>query len=437
MTAKQTVSNIKEALNGFSLTNYQDMTLGGMVVCFIIYCLLLVVFPIEPSDDLLRHLTSYLYNYDYKLMFPASSGVPSWNMYLLFDIVAGLLHVSLGQYSFIVVQICAMSLFAGSTYWLLKDATSMNLKFVLLMLVLALCFGRITLARPSTFMSGLFLLAAAASNDDRVKWWFHLILGSVMACFYYLFWIYFIPLIILRRIYAIPLVSGLIGWTLYGGSDYWRVIHEILTMKGRRGFAIVEATPIFFTLMTVAMILLPVFFYWRTDRKRLLASFWFFLSNQSRYLEVIIPLFVSYAKNWNVKLSQSAVILVVLTLLCYRTQTGAEDSFRVLKGAVPPNSRVLLLEIDPMFKTLYAGDHLRLSPCMEPGWDSREVVKAMTEAGKSGKFNTDALQTYPYDYLIEKNLREIPAGLELTRIAGKYRVWKIPQTMKSAQENSP
>lgn len=437
ITATPTLSNdSKKYLPAFSLTNYQDMPFSGVAICLMLYCFMLILFPVEPAGDLLRHMTSHLYHYDYRQMYPASPGVPAWNMYYLFDLVVGQLHVSLGQpFDFITLQVSATLLFAGATYWLLKDATSNNLRLVLMMGTLSYCSGRINLASPTTFESGLFLLAMAASNDKRIRWWFHLALGIIMSSFYYLFALYLIPLAFLRRIYAIPLIGGVLGWYMYAGGDYFRVLFEMFTSNTHSELFSLQDAPAVFILLSCSVIIIPALIFWSKNTRQLLATAFFFLSSQARYLEIIVPSLVSYAKHWEIKLSQTVVVLIAATLITQRPNFSKEESFLVLKDAIPANSKVLCLGNGSVAKTVYGNNGVKLSPCMEMCWDTKETVDAVTSAQKSGEFNPNVLKFYPYDYLVENNLREIPNGLELVKVAGNYRIWKIPPAMRPFIEN--
>lgn len=429
-TAYPWQERLKDTFRAFSLTNYQEVTTGGMVVCFLAYLILLAVFPMEPPDDLLRHMKSHAYGYDYRLLYASSPGIPAFNMYYLFDSIVGWVYQVAGPNGYVLVQAACTTVFGAGIFWMLRGATSTNLRFALTMIALALCFNRIALARPSTFESGLFLVAIAAAQDERVKWWFHLLLGLVMASFYYLFWVYFIPLVLIRRSYAVALLAGLAGWFWYGGEQYLWVLKSILTMKANRGVEIAESASMVYATLPVMVLLMPVLFYWRKDIKKLFVIGWFYLSNQLRYFEVVTPLFVSYAKNWPVRLSQSAVILIFITASCWRVPTRPDESWTELKGIVPAGSRVVTLDMNSMFKLVYGNERISVAPCMEPGWDTKELVKAMTVSMKTGTLDTDLFKVKEYDYLVEKNLKEMPKGFELVRLAGKYRVWKVPAYLR-------
>jgi hypothetical protein len=409
----------------------KDLSGFDMFFCFSFYCLLIIIFPTEPPDDLLRHMKAYTYGYDYRQMWPFSPGLPSFNMYYLFDVLSGAVHQALGPNSFVLIQVLAVTLYAVAIYWLLQGASSRNWRFTLMMIILSLVLFRIVLARPATFESGLFLLALAACNDNRVKWWMHLILGSCIACFYHLFFIYLIPLAIYRRSYIASLVCGIAGWCFYAGTEYFHTIKSLMTMEHHRaGLLVAESQPILYALFPTLFIIIPVFCFWRKDVKRLLASGWFLLPNRMRYIEVLAPALASYAKHWDVKLSQLSVSVIVISLCFCRPVTHLEDSWIALRGVVPPGSRVLCLHSDPMYKMVYANDGLKLSPCMDASWDTDDIKEAIRMACESGRLFRKVLLSGKYEFVVENNLKEIPEGLTLYRVSGKYRVWRVPAPLR-------
>jgi len=420
------LGKMRETVQMASVRYCKDLSWFELAFCFTFYCLLMVLFPTEPPDDLLRHMKAYTYGYDYRQMWPYSPGVPGFNMYYVFDVFAGSVHQLLGANGFVVIQLLAVLLYAVAIFWLLKGASSRNWRFTLMMILLSMVFFRLFLARPATFESGLFLLAMAACGDERVKPWMHFLLGCLMACFYHLFFIYLIPLVIYRRVYIGSLLCGLAGWLIYGGMNYFNVIWKVVSIQAQRGaIQVAENQTIVYAMLPSLFILLPVLFYWRKDVKKLIATGWFFLSNQMRYMEVIIPSLGSYAKHWDLKLSQVSVAIIVISLCFFRPVTRPDDSWFALKGAVPAGSRVLCLHSDPMFKLVYANDRLKVSPCLDAGWDSDEVKAAILAAVNYGTFNVKVLQRNQYDFVVENTLKEIPKGMELYKVAGKYRIWKV------------
>jgi len=89
-----------------------------------------------------------------------------------------------------------------------------------------------------------------------------------------------------------------------------------------------------------------------------------------------------------------------------------------------------------MFKLVYANDNLQVSPCLDAGWDTDEVKTAILDAGNAGTFSESALRGKQYEYVVENTLKEIPSGLELYRVAGKYRIWKVPTAIGSVLGSS-
>ena len=422
------IEQCKQSLRMVSVGYFKDLSGFDMIFCFSFYCVLVMIFPTEPPDDLLRHMKAYTYGYDYRHMWPFSPGLPSFDMYYLFDVFAGAVHHVLGPSSFVVIQVLAFALYAAAIYWMLQGASNRNWRFTLMMIILSLVLYRIILARPSTFASGLFLLALAACNDNRIKWWMHLILGCIIACVYHMFFIYLIPLVIYKRAYIVSLISGIAGWYIYAGTEYFQTIISAMAIESHRaGILVAESQPIWHAFLPTLFIILPVLFYWRKDVKRLLASGWFLVSNRMRYIEVLAPALASYAKHWDVKLSQVSVGLILISLCFYRPVTHKDDSWFALKGVVPPGSSVLCLHSDPMYKMVYANEGLKLSPCMDAGWDTDDIKTAISMAITDGKLYRKVLMSGHYEFVVENNLKEIPKGLSLYKISGKYRIWKVPR----------
>lgn len=425
------VGKLRETLQTASLRHYKEISLGEMAFCFTFYCLLMVLFPTEPPDDLLRHMKAYTYSYDYRQMWPYSPGVPGFNMYYLFDAFAGSIHQLLGPNGFVILQILVFLLYGGAVYWLLKDATSRNWRFTLTMIILSLVFYRLFLARPATFEGGFCLLGLAACAEDRVKPWMHFVFGCLMASFYYLFFLYLIPLAFYRRAYIASLLCGVAGWLHYGGGEYVRVVTDVFNFSSSRdGIQIAETQSIVAGFMPVLFVMIPVLIYWRNDIRKLFVAGWFCLSNQVRYLEVVLPILASYSKYCNFKWSQTAVALVVLSLCFFRPITKPADSWIALKDVVPPGSRILCLDSDSMFKMVYGNERLRIAPSMEVAWDTPEVRKQILAAKADGKLVAGMNEQKRFDFVVESDLKEIPKGVELYRISGKYRIWKPVSSLR-------
>src|ERR1035441_3099512 len=92
------IEKIKLTLRMASVRSSKDLSVFDMAFCFSFYCLLIMFFPTEPPDDLLRHMKAYTYGYDYRQMWPFSPRLPSFDMYYLFDVFTGAVHHALGPF---------------------------------------------------------------------------------------------------------------------------------------------------------------------------------------------------------------------------------------------------------------------------------------------------------------------------------------------------
>lgn len=407
------------------LSSRNSLPVGRVEIAIILtfYALLLAIKPMEPADDLLRHMKAYTYGFDYRVLWPFSPGVPHFDPYLLFDIVAGFIHRTCGANGYHILQTAALCLYFGAIYALCKEAPDRNWRVLLSLIITALLIERITLARPSIFASGLFLLAVAACKEQSIRWYWHLALSLCMASFYFLFFIYLIPLVLYRREYLAGIVLGLAGWTAYAGGEYFHFLRDVIVMDTMRsGMTVSEGSSLLVNMLRFLWVLIPLALYFRKDLKQLLLVAWFFLSNQLRYIETVLPLLASYAQHLPWRITQASLVFILFPLFLYTLKpTSGDDSFRVLAGAVPAGSSVMCLESSTMYKLVYGNDHLRLSPSLDVALDTAEYRDTMKTSSRKGILSGDLSV---YDFLVEKNLKEPPADMALYKLAGKYRVWR-------------
>ena len=245
MIGASTVENIKgrlAALAAPKTDTQSEVGLGAVAMLVGFLCLVLVIKPVEPADDLLRHLIAYLHQFDYRQMYIYSS-FPSFDMYIGFDMIVGCLHQVIGQYAYVVVQAVGVLIFSGAFLYLLRGVNS-DLRLSLLLVALASILPRLLLGRPSSLESSLMLLGFAMGKDERIKFWLHGLLGLLMIPLYYLYPIYMIPLILVRRIYGFTLLAGLGFWHWYSNGGYWKVTGSVLLSGAGRVVEINELSGI-------------------------------------------------------------------------------------------------------------------------------------------------------------------------------------------------
>lgn len=415
---------IKTKAEQFRAAEKSDVGLGSVALLLGFFCLFLVIRPIEPSDDLLRHLISYLHGYDYRQMYLYSS-FPSFNMYLGFDVLVGAIHHSIGPYSFIVVQVVGILLFSAAFLYLLRGVDS-GLRLAILLVALISVLPRIVLGRPSSFESSLMLLGFAMGRDERVSVWAHGLLGACMVPLYYLFPIYLTPLILVRRVYAAVLVLGLLYWHLMTDGAYWSVTASVLSSGAGRVVEINELSGIAPVLLQSLYAVIPAIIYAKHEKRTALAALWFLLPNQVRYMESAIPLMLSMSRHIAFRpntLVNCALFGVLLSVAVGLGARSYQDRSQALKGRFEPGDRVYATSMQAGFKAQYAAPHAKLAPGFEPEWLDHDLRSVYVATIKTGQFDCSILSKYQFDYIVETNFATSPVCLQFKDVAGVYRIW--------------
>lgn len=422
--------SLRSRRDQFRATENREVGLGSVALLLGFFCLFLFIKPIEPSDDLLRHLISYLHGYDYRQMYIYSS-FPSFNMYHGFDVLVGAVHEFSGQYAFVVVQAAGVLLFSGAFLYLLRGVDS-GLRLALLLVALISILPRIVLGRPSSFESSMMLLGFAMARDDRVGTWLHALLGACMVPLYYLFPIYLVPLVLVKRVYAFVLVAGLAYWHVQTGGAYWSVTVSVLTSGAGRVVEINELSGIAPVLIQSLYAVIPAVIYARHEKRTAAAAIWFLLPNQIRYMESAIPLMLSMARHMKFRpntLVNCALFGVLLSIAIGLSSKTYQDRSLFLKDRLETGSRVYATSLQAAFKSQYASPFIKLAPGFEPEWLDHDLRAAYVQTVKTGQFDCSILSKYEFDYIVETNFLNSPSCLEFTDVAGVYRIW-VPKGSK-------
>ncbi len=390
------------------------------VVALVVF--LIVLLPKLPPDDLLRHLSAYRYDYDYRKMF-LYSYAPSFDFYLFFDHLAAAVRKLLGDYAFVPFQVLAVVLYGVSVNLILRELPK-TVRALLVAAVLFVLYDRMLVARPTVFASGLFLLAYALRDRD---WKIHLPIAVFMPVLYYLWFIYAVPLLVfrsLRKYYLFSLLFGLAFWLAVGGTEYFDLIRHILTAKSNRLLQVSEgqnwAAVIF---SPAAACLIPALLKWREDLATLTVIGWFLLANQVRYEEVLVPLWLSYARffslpaeiDWRVSVPLLLFLISPYSVFSMPTAVGFDRPVKVAYSDMPEMYRGVYFSTAP----------IQVVPSMEIGWMDRKVQEFLKELHE-GTLDCKTLKELGFDYVVENTLNGTPpACVELERISRNYRVWRV------------
>jgi hypothetical protein len=375
-----------------------------------------------PLDDLARHSKSVLYGYDFRKLF-VYSWHPSFNTYVGFDLLASALYRAFGQQSFLLFQLVPLLLTFAALQRLMKGSDD-NMISLALLVVFYFISERFLSGRPCVLNSSIFLCTYAFR--DEIPEAAHFTIGLVTGFLYYLFFLYTVPFIFVgtrrqRLAYVLSTLCALTGWYIYSGGEYFASIFSLSTSFNlKHGVGYSELSPIFpGGLFTFLPVLIPLFIYWRRDKKRSLVTFYFMLSNQLRFFETITPLAVSFFRYLPLRIGPLAVAAALsLSLLHVHTE-------RHVTLSMPAGSRVLTENSYEMNSVVMDSGRVGVAPSANIGWNDKPVRDAIERMQADGRLDCSLFATHKFDYVVEHCLREVPSCLSLERISGPYRIWKV------------
>lgn len=377
---------------------------------------------ILPQDDYWRHLASAL-GRDYSSLY-FDSYVPKINLWIGYEKLLSLL----GEKAYILLQSFTLVCFSLAFYLGTRGAPP-NLRNACFLLLMVILQGRIATARPAVVLSGLFaLLWVMESRKLR------LLLSFLFAPFYWLFFIYLIPLLLKERLVFIPLLSGFVFWLFYGGEDYFQELLNILRTSAQKTMPVSENAPLWNVFMSKSWFsflppLLIVHYYGfkaflSLDRKSLLAGLFFSLSNQIRYfvdnVSFLLLLFVRFLKR-----DIPEVVVLLLFPLIFVSAPTTKDIRQDLSFL--ENRKVIVADFNPInFILAYRVKNIKLSPPMEIEWANREVKEIIKDVKLRNTLSCETLKKTTAEVLIEKDLKGTKPGcLRLVGLLGEYRVWEV------------
>jgi hypothetical protein len=320
------------------------------------------------------------------------------------------------------------------------------------MAVLGICVvlltvgGRFMLARPEVFLLIWALAACAVRTIRGVLIW--TMAGALMSTGYWLAPICFpavllLPLSMRRRagVFALLLASWAGFWWITTDGMFALHFLKALTMTANRipGMSVGENQSLFAILLDpwgLAVVLGTVLAARSSTADHRLAwlAAYFALSNQIRYLGVIVPLLVLYglsalfaARVRLTPLKRSMATSLAVAGVC--TFSSSMPSYAELPLFRLPEGAVVLTGFqDSTYSTLFANPgRVRVAPAMEIGWLASPLQEVVLELSR-GSLTCAALDGFGFTHLVESSLSgPAPACLELTEVHGKWRLWRLLQ----------
>ena len=374
-------------------------------------------------SDLLRHLKSWKYNYDYRTMFSHSWNF-SFDPYPLFDFFI---------YSYVdkIFGIFALPIFASLSFisffiafQFMTRGWDDRVRAFFMYLVVNILNIRTVLAQPSNFLGFLFPIFASLSGI----WAF--IAGIFVGFSYYFFFIYLLPLIH-KKPYLIAFILSIIFWLLYShGLFFSELAHFIYLGLFNRMFMIVENLSFFylfksptffiFALLFVNSLKLP------KNRWIILYAVFFALLMQIRFLDTLLLLLMAFIdhRKW-VKLFDLAwakfFLVVAITLINFYPIVN----IRGLDFGWS-NGDVLTMGPTKSFWVLYFGHNVTAAPAMELGFTDAKVQSIISDIINNRTVDCKSLRAYNFTYLVENSISEKKECLEFYhRWIDGYVIWKV------------
>lgn len=420
-----------------------------------------------PADDLLRDLIIGNYNFDYSQLYVYSSLMPKYNQYIAFDHILALISSHVGKmWTIRIVQLFVILNFVIPLNLIFnKLLESRKDKYILVVIALALSCNsavvmRLYLGRPEAILAGWVLwgvFSKYSSNRSLKLVW--IISGIIVTPLYWLSIIY-VPVCLfvfkrnLSKIIGLLLLalSNILFWQYYShglwlhtfslvnqqiANRYGELVvgenNSILSVLLNPSFAVVSVTLIY-TLIKQGR--KSIGFYLSDEQSRniiaiLAVIVWFSLPNMIRYCDVVVPLtiilfVVVYTKS-QYQIDNDFLKRISIMVACFSI-FYAHNNFKkpCRYSEIPLNAKVLTtFNGANYYIPFFNKEKIQVAPCMEIGATDNGVQKLISIMQTKGTLDCSELSRYGFDYLVEKNLIEIPKCLSIYGVNAEYRIWKI------------
>lgn len=416
------------------------------VVSGLAFVFLLALSP-PPTDDLLRHISAWQFNYDYSKVYAETDVFPKINLWFGYELIAGQLAQWLGQdIAFRLIQavciganVLVISLVMGK---LLKDHGNRYLLVTagICTLFIVGSISRFGLGRPEMFLTPLIFSSVLLSP---VAW---LTLILVLSPCYWLTPMFAMGAVLLDTSWRNRFLFGALAgfgsaavlW-LFMGNEWWNTLHmvgiwndvrvgSISELKGL-GTAILRPEPL-------ATLLLSVWLLARSPRQitdkwvggALLIMLICAGFNYARYFAIfhmanLVVIARIMPREWY--LSNRLVMLGLSFMMAIWMIVHVPNGHpRTTQFHLPAGSKMLgTMALN--YEMLSFGNS---SSQFVPGFDIAIHHKEDQEAAaglEMGRVDCDYLRSHKYTHVGEKSLDAIPDCLSLIEVSKEYRLWRV------------
>lgn len=415
----------------------------------------LLIYPIwaiknggfPPSDDLLRHVTSWSHGYDYnKIYHNLKEVIPHKSMWWAFELLTGKINSSLGLWpsvfivqgaSYIIMSIICIAL--ARKLIPKTDGQAIIKQTLMVCLIISTgLFFRSTLARPEVFLTFWALSALLLP----VALW--TIIGIFLMPAYWLAFIY-IPAALLLNASMKEKISSMLAigivffifWSLYAGHEWVANIISIKTYSEGRLLPPGESKSIFGTFFSpifIAMSGLYIFLANTNKKSRhnniIIVIIWFMLPNQMRYSGIISTLLIillfkalpeSKLSPQNTALSiLFAFSLVYMQMPIKEKNTDSFPNFKI------PEKAIVLTQFAVTSYVLPAiNPSIRIAPSMESGAFKMETQRLAFDISNGRAPDCHALKAQGFTHVVEASMNELAPCLQIVGLSHGWRLWLV------------
>lgn len=429
-----------------------------------------------PQDDLLRDMVAVNYSYDYTKLYIHAPFLAQYNQYIMFDHILSFLSSILGNVATVhLIQVLCFIMFVTPSIMIYYRVLRKNpycyfyITMILLVLLNNFTMLRIVLARPEMIftcwvMWGLWLRIGNFSLTKLI--WFAagvLLIPTYWLAFFYVPSIFVVFVGWKRKLVMAVIYTLLVAlfWQYYSHYQWVASILDLGKLNSNRLAAIGENKSIFIiflnqvTAIAVVIygysyknILMKIFEIKHINPKDIITRFrsiklsqikcngitanltflllTFFAINMIRYSAIISGIFcilLAYRLN-ELKIELHAIwryialclaIFIPLTIDCYHS---------IPHFKLPDGTKILATSQSNYFVPFYSKG-VQVAPAMEIGANNQDIQKMMRSIDIDGTISCDMLKKYQFDFLVERNLTQIPSCLKIYQIQKSWRAWKV------------
>lgn len=376
-----------------------------------------------PQDDLLRNVTAYAWQFDYRQLYPFSPGVPTFDPYIGFDWTLGHVTQWLGASAAVrVAQLVGLGAFLLALLWPVRRSAEPQfwVPVVLFLVAATLVPSRLVAGRPEV-LATVWLLSAASL---RPRAW--LALGMVLSPIYWLMPIYALGALLLQVSWRRRLAMVVLGaaaascfWLAYAGMDWVHSGLALSDLAAIRPVPAAEAEPAWellrqpgsWPLFALALVTIWV------HRRRLAAPEWllviagfFVVGAAVRHVLVLAPALALWvaAQPWGragtgrwCLAVLASLVAGVLTMLQLPGKSGPDL-------AVPPGAVVLTSYGPAVFYLPHRNvGGVQMAPSIESGWDDPSVVELARKVS-AGTLRCEDFEGLPFSHVVAPAKRPPP-----------------------------